>query len=227
MSPLRHPARQPSSERPLAQVTELRPALNRRRAGTVGGVVDLTSDGGRSDAALVVAVARRDESALAELYERHGGAVHGLARRITRDDALAQDITQTVFVRLWRQPERFDAERASLRTYLMADTHGRSVDLIRSEEARRRREDDVSAEPSVIPTVESQAWASLDATAVRDAVSQLPEHERAAIVLAYFDGHSYRDVAEVLGEPEGTVKSRIRSGLRRLRGLVEVAGVTP
>ena len=95
---------------------------------------DLTDVG---DAALVFAVARYEQAALAEVFRRHGGAVHGLARRLLGDDAPAEEVVQEVFLRLWRQPERFDPDRGSLRSFLLAQAHGRAVDLIRSEEARR------------------------------------------------------------------------------------------
>ena len=94
-----------------------------------------------SDAALVVAIGRWREDALAEVYRRHGGADFALARRLLNDRELAEEILQEVFLRLWNAPERFDSERGSLRSYLLAQIHGRSVDLLRSETSRRRREE--------------------------------------------------------------------------------------
>ena len=94
-----------------------------------------------SDAALVVAIGRYHDDALAEAYRRHAGAVYGLARRLLSDQALAEEIVQEVFLRLWNDPDRFDPDRGSLRSYLLAQCHGRSVDLIRSESSRRRRDD--------------------------------------------------------------------------------------
>src|SRR5436305_12419557 len=93
-----------------------------------------------SDAALVVAISRYHQDALAEAYRRHGGAVFGLARRLLGDSAVAEELVQEVFLRLWDQPEKFDASRGSLRSYLLAHCHGRSVAVLRSESARRRRE---------------------------------------------------------------------------------------
>jgi RNA polymerase sigma factor (sigma-70 family) len=94
-----------------------------------------------SDAALVVAVARGSEPALEEIYRRHADALYSLGRRVTRNDAMAAEIVQEIFVRLWATPERFDPERGSLRAFLLADVHGRAVDAVRSEVARRRREE--------------------------------------------------------------------------------------
>jgi len=99
-----------------------------------------------SDANLVVAVARWHEPALAEVYRRHGGAVHALARRILRSDPPAEEVTQEVFLDLWRRPEKFDAQRGTLRSFLLARTHGKSVDVVRAEESRRRREERTSRE---------------------------------------------------------------------------------
>jgi RNA polymerase sigma-70 factor (ECF subfamily) len=171
-----------------------------------------------SDAALVVSISRYHQDALAEAYRRHGGAVFGLAKRLLGDAAIAEELVQEVFLRLWDQPEKFDPSRGTLRAYLLAHCHGRSVDVLRSDASRRRREErDARRTAGAGYDVEHEVWDLTVAEQVRDAVLQLPSGERAAIELAYFGGHTYREVAELLHEPEGTVKSRIRSGLRRMR----------
>jgi RNA polymerase sigma-70 factor (ECF subfamily) len=180
-----------------------------------------------SDAVLVLAIGRYRQEALAEAYRRHAGAVFGLARRLLSDQALAEEVVQEVFLRLWNSPERFDPARGSLRSYLLAQTHGRSVDLLRSEGARRQREERQArstAEKGY--DLEHEVWDLATAEQVRRALQALPSGERSAIELAYFGGHTYREVATRLGQPEGTVKSRIRSGLRRLRGELVAAGIT-
>jgi RNA polymerase sigma-70 factor (ECF subfamily) len=165
-----------------------------------------------------------DERALAELYARHGRSVYGLARRLLGDGAEAEDITQELFVHLWEHPDRFEPARGSLRTYLLTRTHSRAVDAIRSRSARLRREERDArgvAGVAVDVDVEGQVVQHAAAASVARALSLLAPAERAAIELAYYGGHSYREVAELLSEPEGTVKSRIRKGLQRLRALVE------
>jgi RNA polymerase sigma-70 factor, ECF subfamily len=177
------------------------------------------------DARLVDAVGRGDQQALAEVYRRHGDGVFGLARRVLNDPAMAEEITQEVFLRLWDEPHRFDASRGALRSFLLRQAHSRAVERVRSEEARRRREDRVDREaaPQVLD-VEAQALDGLSNRAVADALASLSEGEREAIVLAYFGGHSYRDVALRLDLPEGTVKSRIRLGLAKLADRLQAAG---
>lgn len=180
-----------------------------------------------SDASLVVSIGRYQQAALAEAYRRNAGAVYGLAKRLLSDHSRAEEIVQEVFVRLWNQPDRFDPERGTLRSYLLAQTHGRSVDLIRADSARRKREQRESreqAEGGYDPARE--VWDLALAGHVRDAMAVLNEGERTAIELAYFGGRTYREVAEELGEAEGTVKSRIRVGLKRLRSELVQAGVT-
>jgi len=171
-----------------------------------------------SDAALVVAIGRWREDALAEAYRRHAGAAFALACRLLNDRTVAEEILQEVFLRLWNRPERFDAERGSLRSFLLAQTHGRSVDMLRSDTSRRRREErDARESPAVSDDIEREVIDLTVAEQVKEAVAALPEGERQAVELAYFGGHTYREVAVLLGAPEGTVKSRIRSGLRRMR----------
>jgi RNA polymerase sigma-70 factor (ECF subfamily) len=180
-----------------------------------------------SDAALVVAIARYRQDALAEAYRRHAGAVFGLAKRLLADQARAEEIVQEVFLRLWNEPDRFDPDRGTLRSYLLAHTHGRSVDVVRSDTSRRAREErDAAMAADGGYDVAHEVWDLALAGHVRQAMASLQPGERAAIELAYFGGRTYREVAEVLGEPEGTVKSRIRTGLRRLRGELVDAGVT-
>jgi RNA polymerase sigma-70 factor (ECF subfamily) len=180
-----------------------------------------------SDAALVVAIARYRQDALAEAYRRHAGAVFGLAKRLLADQARAEEIVQEVFLRLWNEPDRFDPDRGTLRSYLLAHTHGRSVDVVRSDTSRRAREErDAAMAADGGYDVAHEVWDLALAGHVRQAMASLQPGERAAIELAYFGGRTYKEVAEVLGEPEGTVKSRIRTGLRRLRGELVDAGVT-
>ena len=179
-----------------------------------------------SDATLVVAIGRWHEDALAEAYRRHGGAAYALARRLLNDRELAEEILQEVFLRLWNNPERFDPERGSLRAYLLAQTHGRAVDLLRSETSRRRREEREARESTSFgDDIEREVIDLTVSEKVKEVVAGLPTDERQAIELAYFGGHTYRQVAVMLDAPEGTVKSRIRSGLRRLRTDLAEAGV--
>jgi RNA polymerase sigma-70 factor (ECF subfamily) len=179
-----------------------------------------------SDAQLVTSIARYSEIALAEVYRRHGGAVYGLARRVLNNASEAEDVTQEVFLRLWNQPDRFDPGRGTLRSFLLTQSHGRAVDAVRSLNARRHRE---SGEARRTATAEydmqHEVWDLAVADQVARALGDLPVDERRAIELAYFDGHTYVEVADLLGQPEGTVKSRIRNGMRRMRAVLVEGGV--
>jgi RNA polymerase sigma-70 factor (ECF subfamily) len=179
-----------------------------------------------SDAALVVAIGRWREDALAEAYRRHAGALYGLARQVLGDPAIAEEVVQEVFLRLWNEPERFDPERGSLRSFLLAQAHGRAVDMLRADTSRRRREEREARETAEGGyDIEHEVWDVAVAERVKEAVSVLPEDERKAIQLAYFGGRTYREVALALGAPEGPVKSRIRTGLRRMRAELSDAGI--
>lgn len=179
-----------------------------------------------SDAALVVAVGRFDQAALAELYRRHASSVLNLAARVIGSPSPAEEVVQDVFTTLWEDPGRFDTDKGSLRSFLLAIGHRRAVDLIRSEESRRRREDRNAPTDLTLDAIDREVVQMTVAGQVRDALAGLVDGERRAIELAYFGGHTYKEVAQLLDQPEGTVKSRIRNGLRRLREQLVAAGVT-
>lgn len=179
-----------------------------------------------SDATLVVAIGRWNEAALAEVYRRHGGAVSSLARRLLGSEAHAEDITQEVFVKLWEQPERFDHARGSLRSFLLSVAHNRAVDHLRSTAARSAREQRSASDVATAGyDIERHAWDLHVSDQVRRALVELSPEQRRAIELAYFGGHTYRQVAAMLAEPEGTVKARIRTGLANLRRALEREGI--
>lgn len=177
--------------------------------------------GSAAERALARRLCAGDDTALAELYDAYSSFVFGLALRVIGDKTAAEDVTQEVFVGLWTQPDRFDPDRGSLRAFLGTLTHRRSVDLIRNEESRRRREDKTAAEPVFTTDVDDDALRSVTARTVRVAVAALPATQREALELAYFDGHTYRQVADRLGIPEGTAKSRLRLALHRIAELLD------
>jgi RNA polymerase sigma-70 factor (ECF subfamily) len=200
--------------------------LHKCKVGLVNG--DLLSDsssarrdGADSDTRLVSGLQERSAAALAEVYRRHGRAVIEQARRCGYDNA-AEDIAQEVFLSLWREPNRYQSSRGSLRTYLMCMTRHRAIDAYRSQEARRRRQDRY-APPETEVSVDDSAVASAEASELRKSLDLLPSPERLAIELAYFGHHTYREVAQLLDQPEGTIKGRIRHGLQTLRSVQRFA----
>jgi RNA polymerase sigma-70 factor, ECF subfamily len=179
-----------------------------------------------SDPSLVVAIGRYNESALAEIYRRHGGSVHALASRILGPDGRADDVTQDVFVDLWNRPERYDPARGNLRSFLTTVAHGKAVDRLRSDSARSDREKRSARETATGGyDIDSQVWDLAVADHLREALAALPEQERRPIEMSYFGGHTYREVASLLGVAEGTIKGRIRAGLTRLRSAMAQSGI--
>ena len=178
-----------------------------------------------SDPELVGIISSRQpnsEAALEETYRRHGDAVFGLALRVLHDRLLAEDVAQDVFLSLWRKPERFDPNRGKLRTFLLTMAHSRAVDRVRSEQSRRTREEREHLKVvRSVPSIEDEVIDMHMAEYVRGALDTLSIDERRAIELAYFGGQSYRQVAVTLQQPEGTVKSRIRSGMKQLGRVLE------
>ena len=179
-----------------------------------------------SDAVLIMAVGRWRQDALAEVYRRHAGAVFALARRLLASREEAEEVVQEVVLRLWNQPDRFDPERGTLRSYLLAMTHGRAIDRIRSDTSRRRREErDARQAATRGYDLEHEVADLVVAEQVRAALGVLSEHERQVIQLAYFGGHTYSEVATMLQTPAGTVKGRMRSALAKLRRELVATGV--
>ena len=174
-----------------------------------------------SDEALVALIARGDEGALGELYERVGRIAFGLAKRVLRDERLAEDAVQEGFLAVWRNAAAFRADRAKARTWVLTLVHRRSVDLVRREERRRAEPLSESTPAPVGDATDEAAWLRFERERVQTALKQLPDVQREALELAYYGGFSQSELAERLGVPLGTVKSRMFAGLARLRELLE------
>ena len=172
-----------------------------------------------SERALVERMAAGDGEALRELYDIHARAVYSLALRILRRQSDAEDVVQEVFVQAWRQAARYDAARGTVAGWLLVQARSRSIDRLRARQARpERSEDERHADPpdsSVGPDI--QIVRGEQARRVRQALDDLPRLQRTALELAYFEGLTHVEIAEQLEQPLGTVKTRIRQGLLRLR----------
>jgi RNA polymerase sigma-70 factor, ECF subfamily len=173
-----------------------------------------------SDEAVVALVARSDQEALAELYDRFGRVAYGLALRMLRDEKLAEDAVQEGFLTAWRNADRFMPERAKASTWLLTFVHRRAVDLVRREERRRTEPLPERSEPAATDSAEDDAWLRFERERVQTALQQLPDQQREALELAYYGGFTQAELAERLGQPVGTIKSRMFAGLARLRELL-------
>ena len=173
------------------------------------------------DSALVELVGKADQDALAVLYQRHGAACYRLARRLTANDALAEDAVQETFVGLWRNPRGYLAGHGSVRNWLLGLAHHKAVDYVRRETAQQQRQSAEAAQRALDPQATADpaavAWAGIRAETVRAALSELPGPQRQALALAYFGGYTQREIAELTGAPLGTVKTRMFAAMRRLQ----------
>jgi RNA polymerase sigma-70 factor, ECF subfamily len=175
---------------------------------------------------LLSAVARGDQAAFAALYDRVAGPVYGLIRRVLRDPSQSEEITQEVLLEVWRTATRFDRSRGSAQGWMMTMAHRRAVDRVRSEQASRNRDERVAtldAATSAFDEVAEDVETRLEQQQVRQALDRLTDLQREAVELAYYQGYTYREVAELLDAPLGTVKTRLRDGLIRLRDTIGVA----
>ena len=180
--------------------------------------------GGLEDRALVARVTEGDGGALEALYGRYGRPCYALARRILTDSSFAEDVVQEVFLTLWRDASKFDASRGGFSSWLLSMTHHKAVDRVRREETLRKRRttvDELDATPSDHADVEDQVWSGLRRERVREALATLPQAQRHALELAYFGGHTQREIAGLTDTPLGTVKTRMLSGMRKLRDSLE------
>ncbi|HEY6583380.1 MAG TPA: sigma-70 family RNA polymerase sigma factor, partial [Gaiellaceae bacterium] len=173
----------------------------------------------RTDEEVLASIAGGDDHGLAELYDRYGRLAYGLAYRVLRDQALAEDAVQDAFLAIWRSADGYRRERAKPSTWILTLVHRRAVDLVRRED--RRRAERLEETPEVAgPTVPEEADLRETRTAVQAALRKLPDDQREALELAYYGGFTQSELAERLGVPLGTVKSRMFAGLARLRELV-------
>lgn len=183
-----------------------------RRLRSVPGTAQPTAD------ELLQATARGDETALAELYDQLAPAVYGLAKRVIRDPSRAEEITQDVFLSVWRFATRFDPAKGSARTWVLTLTHRRAVDVVRSDAAASRREQRVAAtQDTPYDTVLEEASNRLQGEQVRECLDTLTDLQRESVLLAYYGGYTYPEVSALLDVKLPTVKTRMRDGLIRLR----------
>jgi RNA polymerase sigma-70 factor, ECF subfamily len=172
---------------------------------------------GRDLAALLALVARGDQGAFATVYDRSAAQVFGLVCRVVRDPAQSEEVTQEVMLEVWRTASRFDPHRGSALAWLMTMAHRRAIDRVRSGQAAAERELRATAAATDYDVVAEEVETRLDAQRVRRCLGSLTELQRESVTLAYYGGYTYREVASLLGVAVGTVKTRMRDGLIRLR----------
>ncbi len=180
------------------------------------------SDDGSLDLELHRRISAGDRDAFDELFRRYAGPAYGLALRVTVQEALAQEVVQDAFLALWRAPEAYDPSRGPFRTFFLSLVHHRAVDTVRREERLRRRTDRASnLEPvrgeDVAEDVVEGAYLDVRRKEVRDALDVLPPEQRQVIELAYFGGLTQTAIAERMGIPVGTVKTRTLAAMRKMR----------
>ncbi len=186
------------------------------------------SGGGASDPQRLVALlarsSRGDEQAFAELYDLTASRVHGLARRVVRDPAQAEEVAQEAYLEIWRQSARFDAARGSALAWMLTIVHRRAVDRVRSAESAQERDQRYAAvgDGPEYDVVDEEVTTRMESARVRRALDSLTEVQREAVTLAYYGGYTHREVADLLDVPLGTVKTRMRDGLIRLRDALGV-----
>ena len=197
----------------------LRNALRRRVVG------DSDVDNAKDPLGTLLSRAGRgDQSAFAERYDALAPLLHGVVLKVVRDPAQSEEVTQEAFIELWKLAPRYDGSRGSVRSWATTVAHRRAIDRVRSEQSSRIRTDrEAHTRPIQSNDVAEQVVANIDGTRVRKALERLTEIQRQAVELAYFGGHSYREVAVLLGVAEGTIKTRIRDGMIRLRDELGVA----
>src|SRR5579875_987024 len=178
-----------------------------------------SADTSSTDQELVRRLAAGDTGAFEALYDRHSGAAYGLAFRILREQAAAEDVVQDAFLTVWRQAASYGEERGAVRSWLLSIVHHRAIDIVRRRSYREDRQQELENSilpPSSADTVE-QAQRSIESQQVQDAIERLSPDQQRSIVLAYFGGYTHDEIARQLGVPLGTVKSRLRIGLQKMR----------
>lgn len=174
----------------------------------------------RDDVELAERLMARDESALRSVIAEYGGLVHGMARRVISEPSLAEEVAQDTFLALWRRPGAFDPQRGSLKAFLLGVSRNKAIDLVRREESMKRTRSSLASEMHTEPDANSPTADVDERDRVKTALAQLSPLQQEAVVLAYFGGRTYREVATELEIPEGTAKTRLRDGLRKLRELM-------
>ena len=185
----------------------------------------VTGPAAHTDEDLLLEVARGDQAAYEQLFDRVSGQVYGVVRRVVRDPSQSEEVTQEVLVEVWRTAARFDPARGSAGTWILPMAHRRAIDRVRSEQASRDRNHRVGSgqHRREFDEVAEQVEVAFEHEQVRRALGSLTDLQREAVELAYYKGHTYREVAELLDAPLGTVKTRMRDGLIRLRDALGVA----